>query len=319
MKMRFIMFTLSVGLLTGCATTPKENPVPDNQDNDPMIVQLSSTARRAFESGETASAVVMYRRALERARAMDNSREIGRNAHNLAACLLALDEYDEATGLLAEAERETIRAGDDAGPVLLLSAQTARMRRQWKNAEAAINRLEQNTNNDQIRGQAYVERAHIACARKDVSKAEGFLNRARGYLRKNEDPGLAGSIAEVSGLIAMLKEDWLEAAKSFDREAAWMQRSNRPLEIAKALEHAGQNYIKVGNIDLAADRFYRSARSLMAQGAYLDALRVIEQAVQSHDQDGEENHSETAEAIARLFDDIRQSVEKNSRAGVSAP
>ena len=318
MKYILMLLGLSICVCAGCATTPKESPVPEFRDNDPMIAQLSATARRAYELGETPRAVVMYRRALERARAMDNSREIGRNAHNLAVCLISLDEYDEASRLLLEAERETLRAGEDAGPVLLLAAEVARSRRDWKNAEAIIDRLEQLPVGDAVRGQAYVLRAHLACDRNDSARAEGFLNRARGHLRRIDDPGLAASIAEITGRIAMMKGNWREAAASFDREAAWLQQAARPLEMAAALERAGQNHMKVPDIDLAADRFYRAARSLMAQGSYLDALRVIEQAVQSHD-DEQHTDSETAEAIARLFEDIRQSIEGTSRVGVNVP
>ncbi|HMP89853.1 MAG TPA: hypothetical protein PJ991_06615 [Kiritimatiellia bacterium] len=315
-KISCVLFLL-VGLVAGCATAPKENPVPDFRDSDPMIAQLSATARKAYDMGEVPRAVVMYRRALERARAMDNSREIGRNAHNLAVCLVSLDEYDEAAKLLVEAERETIRAGDDAGPIFLLSAEVARHRKDYRTADAIIDRLERLPVGDRTRGLAYVLRAHLACDRQDASRAEGFLYRAIGHLRRIDDPGLAASISEVAGRIAILKGNWLEAAREFDREAAWLHRAGRSMEMAAALERAGQNYMKIPQIDLAADRFYRSARSLMAQGAYLDALRVIEQAVQSTDE--KHSDSETAEAIARLFEDIRQSVEKSSRVGLGSP
>jgi tetratricopeptide (TPR) repeat protein len=315
MKRKFAILILSAGLLSGCATTSKEKDIPDNRDTDPMITQLSATARQAYEAGEVADAAALYSRALERSRAVDNSREIGRNASNLAACMIALDQLNEASALLVEAERETIRAGDDAGPILILSSEIFIKNAQWDEAESAIDRLEAMTVRDNIRGQAYVQRARIYCERKNAGLAEGYLNRARGFLRKEQDPGLAGSISEVSGRIAMLNEKWSDAAKSFDREAAWMQKSTRLQEMAEALERAGQNYAKADDNKTAMDRFFRSARSLMAQGNYLDALRVIEQAVQITDSDS--NNAETVAAITSLFDEIRLSVEKNSRAGVS--
>lgn len=312
-KTAVVMMMVVAAALSGCATASRENPVPDIRDTDPMIVQLSDTARKAFESGETATAVAMYQRALDRARAMDNSREIGRNAYNLASCLIQLEDWDDAFKLLAEAERETLRAGDDAGPVLLLGAETARRRGDVKQAEALLNRLESRAVTDLVAGQSYVMRAHLACDRGDASRAEGHLNRARGYLRKAEDAGLAGSIAEVSGRIAVMNEKWADAAAAFDREAAWMQRSERLPEMADALERAGQNYQKAGKIDAAADRFFRSSRSWMAQGNYLDALRVIEQAVAMTPEDG--GDAETMAVIAELFEDIRKSVEEKSQAG----
>lgn len=296
----------------GCATTPAEKEIPDHIDNDPMIVQLSTTARKAFDAGEIPNAVVMYRRALDRARAMDNPREIGRNAYNLASVLIALEEWDEIPGLLQEAERETKRAGDDAGPILLLAAETQMMEKNWSGAEATIDRMEAMEVGHDARGQAYVLRARIACERKDTARADAFLKRARGYLSKQPEPGLAAAISEVSGHVAMLEEKWSDAAHAFDRQAAWLQRAGRLPEMAEALESAGKNYATAGDAVSASNRYYRSARSLMAQGNYLDALRVVELAVQAA---GPATTDDEGEAITRLFEEIRLTVEKSSRAG----
>jgi len=271
---------LALAATTACTTRSLDEPVPEIRDTDPLIAQLAATARKAYEAGEYPGAVVLYKRALERARAMDNSREIGRNAFNLAACMQALDDLDAAAALLQESERETLRAGDDAGPAILLLAQINRLRGDRKQAVADIDRLEQLPVDDLTRGQAYTLRAHIACDRDDVTGAKANLVRAQGYLRKQSDDGLAGDIAQVSGRIAELKQDWKGAAAAFDREATWMQRADRLPEMAVALELAGRNFARAGDLVTASDRFYRAARSFMAQGNNLDALRVIEQAGQ---------------------------------------
>jgi len=313
MKTITVSFLFTVLALSGCTTTSKgpQDDIPEIMDNDPMIVQVSSMARKAFDSGEIPRALVLYRRALERARAMDNAREIGGNAYNLAACMVALVDWDEATKLLVEAERETIRAGGDPGPAVLLLAKIQRQSGEWKKALQTINRLEQLEVDELTRGQAYVMRSHISCDRNNASEAEAFLDRARGFLRKNRDSGLAGEIANASGRIAELNKNWGAAAVACDREAAWMQRSTRLYEMASALERAGLNYKKAGIAEKASDRFFRAARSLMAQEYYLDALRVIERAVDL--QDGKSNEDNAA-AIASLFQDIQLSVEEMSQA-----
>ncbi len=317
MKWLVPLILLSILTASGCATSGgKKDEIPDIRDTDPLIVQLSSTARQAFDAGEVPKAVVMYRRALDRARAMDNPREIGLNAYNLALGLIALEELDEVPGLLSEAERETKRAGGDAGPVLLLAAETEINQRNWSAAENIIDKLEMTTIDNQTRGMAYVQRARIACERKDASRAAGFLERARGYLGEQKDPGLAAAISEVTAQIAMLQEKWPDAAKAYDRQAAWLQRAGRLPEMAVALELAGQNFLAAGDAASASDRLYRSARSLMAQGNYLDALRVVELAVQSA---GPDTGDDQGQAIANLFEEIRRSVEKSSRAGVVTP
>jgi len=314
MKWMSAVAVLMLFAAAGCATTPEEKEIPDIRDNDPMIVQLSTTARKAFDAGEIPNAVVMYRRALDRARAMDNPREIGRNAYNLASALIALEEWDEIPGLLQEAERETKRAGDNAGPILLLAAETQMIEKNWSGAEAAIDRLETLEVSNDVKGQAYVLRARIACERKDAARADAFLKRARGYLSKQPEPGLAAAISEVSGHVAMLEEKWVDAAIAFDRQAAWLQRAGRLPEMAEALESAGKNYATAGDAVSASNRYYRSARSLMAQGNYLDALRVVELAVQAA---GPDTADDDGEAIARLFEEIRRTVEKSSRAATN--
>ncbi|HMO49716.1 MAG TPA: hypothetical protein PKE26_02555 [Kiritimatiellia bacterium] len=318
MKLSCLTAMAATLLLVGCATGGPKNEVPDFRDTDPMIAQLSSTARQAFDAGEVSKAVVLYRRALDRSRAMDNSREIGRNAYNLAISLMALEDWDGAARLLMEAERETLRAGDDAAPILLLAAELARLRQDPKAAEAALDRLERGSVSDTMRGQAYVLRANLACDRGDASRAEGFLQRARGYLRHDQDPGLAAGMAHAAGRIAIMKDRSADAAAAFDLEAGWLQRARRLPEMADALERAGQQFLLAGQVDAAADRFYRSARSWMAQGHYVDALRVIELAAPPENS-SEAYDEETLTAIMTLFDDIRRSVEQQSRAGNTAP
>lgn len=314
----FIFIGAIAASITGCATSsPEHQDVPDIRDNDPMIVQLSATARQAFEAGETGTAITLYRRALDRARAMDNSREIGRNAYNLAACLIVLEEWDDATRLLAEAEREMLRAGENPGAVTLLAAETARRKGDLREALALIDRAETRPLSTVMKGQAYVLRAQIACDRGDAATAQGLLNRALGLRSRDQDAGLSGKIAEVSGRIAELDEQWADAGEAFDREAAAMQRTERSSEMARALERAGANYLKANRIDAAADRFYRSARSWMAQGYYLDALRVIEQAAQL--EPGDQTDDETVQAIASLFEEIRRSLETQTRADNGRP
>jgi tetratricopeptide (TPR) repeat protein len=314
----FLLIGAMAAGLTGCATSsPDRQDVPDIRDTDPMIVQLSATARQAFEAGETGTAITLYRRALDRARAMDNSREIGRNAYNLAACLIVLEEWDDASRLLAEAEREMLRAGENPGAVTLLAAETVRRQGDLREALALIDRAETRPLSTVLKGQAYVLRAQIACDRGDAATAQGHLNRAGGLDSRDPDAGLSGKIAEVSGRIAELDGEWSAAGEAFDREAAAMQRAGRNSEMARALERAGANYFKANRVDAAADRFYRSARSWMAQGYYLDALRVIEQAAQL--EPGDQADDETMLAIASLFEEIRSSLETQTRAANGNP
>lgn len=313
-----MLFLLAITMLcSSCATRSSDQAPTDLRDADPMIAQLSTTARKAFDAGEIAAAVGLYRRALDRSRAVDNSREISGNAYNLAACLMQLGGLGEAANLLVEAEREAIRSGDPSYPILLLAAQVARATNNTAGALAILDRLEQASIKDAVKGQALVIRSHLACDQGQPADAAVVLDRARSYAEKSEDAGLSGAIANAEGRIAILNQDWAQAAKAYDAEAAIMQKALRAGAMAEALENAGENYATSGNPQLAADRFYRSARSLMAQGNYLDALRVIERAAPLMPADG--SADETMKVIANLFEEIRRSVEQQSQAGLQKP
>jgi tetratricopeptide (TPR) repeat protein len=301
----------------GCVSSRPDEQIPEIIDTDPMIVQLSSMARTAYASGNVPRALVLYRRALEKSRALDISHEIGRNAYNTATCLVALEEWEEAEKALLEAEQETPAGSEDMGPVLLLLAEVQSRQDHLREAWSTIDRLETLPLSETVRGQAYVMRADIARRRGDASTAESMLSRARGHLKKELDAGLAGGISRVSAEIAMLEKRWADAAAAFDRQAAWLQRSGRLYEMAYALDEAGKSYMAAGSVSTATDRFYRSARSFMAQQHYLGALRVIERAVELQKDDA--SGVDTARAVTELFREIQQSVESLSQAAAGRP
>jgi tetratricopeptide (TPR) repeat protein len=307
-----VPISLILLLATGCASAPKQPVVPDLRDTDPLIVQLSATARKAFDRGDLAAAVTLYQRALERARAMDNPREIGRNAHNLAAPLLVLDRTDEALRLLAEAERETLRAGDDAGPIRMMRARAGWQRGALRDAEATLDRLETDPITPEVRAEAYLLRAHIACDRNDPARAEAHLARARGLIPDTAEPARRGGLLQVAGRIALLRGDAASAAAAFDAEADAWGAAGRLREMADALGRAGAQHARAGDPAAAADRIYRAARSLVAQGEVVAALRVLETHVPTDQPDA--THAVPGDdtvdaAIAALFEDIRASVQ----------
>jgi len=85
--------------LTGCSSTPKTADEPP----DPHWATAMRTARAEFARGRPEQAATTYRRALSRARAIDDPTCISDAAYNLAACLTCLDEHEQARPFLREA------------------------------------------------------------------------------------------------------------------------------------------------------------------------------------------------------------------------
>ncbi|MEJ2560923.1 MAG: hypothetical protein P8186_32830 [Anaerolineae bacterium] len=119
--MRRFFIALILLTLVGCATSPNSTMPPKDKE----LSRASNLARAAFEDGATTKAIDLYRKALNRALAMDDATEIGNIAYNLALCHILMGQLDQASVSLAEAKAEFKRNGSSPADVLLLEATVA--------------------------------------------------------------------------------------------------------------------------------------------------------------------------------------------------
>ncbi|MCX6995844.1 MAG: hypothetical protein NTV49_01855 [Kiritimatiellaeota bacterium] len=290
---------LAVALSTGCSSPRAARPV------DPAVAMLAGAARKAFDRGAVEQAAAQYGRALDRARAADDAAEIGNNAYNLAACRLVLGQPAPARPLLREARAAALRAGRPAADVLLLDAKAARQ--QGQTAEAA------QLTDDLLRAPAVQGRAAWRLAALTLKAQLGCdagrtptqeLAQVRILALDQTDPVLRAEVENLLGRVAQLDQEPRRAAASYDKEADWLQRGGRFREMAQALARAGAAYAQGGQAAEAANRLYRAARSLQAQGDTVGALTQIEPALQAARQARDD---ESARSIVSLFDEIKKS------------
>lgn len=275
--------TLSVLLLTaallagaGCASPRPARP------RDPDLENYAATARQAFRQGAFDRAENLYRRALARARAADDPLEIGNNAYNVAACLLAQGRPGAARPFLREARAELEHAGETTAEVLLLDAEAARAIGQPEEARSLLAeaRAQVRERDRALALQVALLEARLACDRGDPAAAERLLNSMEKTLKRETDPLLRARWAAVRARIAGLEGQPAVAAESLDEEAnGYRAAGGRARELAEALRRAGEAWREAGHLPEAADRFYRAARSLFAQGNSLEALKCLEPAV----------------------------------------
>ncbi|MBU4365991.1 MAG: hypothetical protein L6437_06165 [Kiritimatiellae bacterium] len=286
------LFTVLVMIATGCSTPPQA------VRTDPEIERNVAVARGAYAAGSAEKAAIYYQKALQRARIMDSSSEIARNAYNLAACLAALHSYDAAQDCLDEARLEFQRAGIPCRELPLLEAKIARA--QGRSQEAlSLARAEQKKPdgspratsgpNDAIRVQWQLLLAELLCDQDQVANADTELAAIGPKQLKASGTDIRAETALTRARIQMLKRNPQAAALQYDIAAQYWQEAGRYSDMVIALEQAGHAYEDAGNSPSATDRYYRSARSLFESGQLARARdltgRALPLAAVSHQPD----------------------------------
>jgi hypothetical protein len=276
------MLTVSPALF-GCSSTP-----PDSRPKqDTELLNAARSAQQAYQRGQFETAANQYRLALQRARVMDAAGSIGDQAYNLALSLIAADQLDAAQALLDEAERELTRAGEPLADVLLTQARLVRVR-SGRGASAAIERQLRRVLDDPRsqatpvhRAQVALLRADLACDRGDGATAADYLAESQALLGA-EPPTtpIHAHIARVRGRIHGLNNEPEQAGRTFDEEADIMRANRRYRDMAKALRRGGDAYRQAGKAATAVDRYYRAARSWLAQGRSAEAAQDMSAAEQ---------------------------------------
>ena len=303
-KSKAVLASLLIAAFSaGCSTPPP--PSPEMTE----LSRVTTAARAAFEKGSASQAARLYARSLNMARVQDDPVEIGNNAYNLAACLIDIGEYGSARSFLREAKREYERLKRPVTMVLLLDAKAARLQ---GNADEAIALADQVLaslkpgDGGTYPLQVALLRTQIACDRNDIPLSKAEFAKAQKELQATEDLTLKAEAAGVAGRIALLENDPARAAQEYDRQADCYRRAGKYRDMALSLGAAGQAYLNSNILVPSVDRFYRSARSLYAQGDELAALKMVEAALASGEQAGDQ---ESLVRTRALFEEIKKEVE----------
>ncbi len=301
-------------LAAGCAS-----PTPQESATDPELARVATTARLAFDGGSAEQAARLYARSLAMARAVDDSLEIGNNAYNLAACLIAIDRYGDAREYLSEARREFERAHRDPAPVILLDAKAARLQGKADEALALADQVLATTKgetSDSYKVQVALLKAEVACDRSDAAAAKTAMAVADKTMASVSDPALSAVAANVAARINLVENDPGKAAMQYDRETEFYRQARKYHDMALAMGRAGRAYLDAGILTPAEDRLYRAARTLFGQGDELGALKLIEPALNAADKAGDKDAALRATA---LFKEIKESVESTAKAVAGGP
>ena len=278
MKIFPIISLLAAALVlvgAGCSTPPKIVPT------DPEIERNVAVARGAYAAGSVEKAAGYYQKALQRARVMDSPSEIARNAYNLAACLAALHSYDAVRACIDEARLEFQRAGITCRELPLLEAKIARAQGRLQEA-ISLARAEQKQShnpNDAIRVQWQLLLAELLCDQDQAAAADIELAAIDPKQLKASGADTQAETALTRARVQILKRNPQAAAPQYDIAAGYWQEAGCYSDMAIALEQAGHAYEDAGNRPSAADRYYRSARSLFESGQLTQARNLVDRAL----------------------------------------
>jgi len=258
--MRRFFIALTLLTLVGCATSPTSTVPPKDKE----LSRASNLARAAFEDGATAKAIDLYRKALNRARAMDDATEIGNAAYNLALCHIILGQLDQASASLAEAKAAFEQSGSNPADVLLLEATVAQRQGKLEQALSLADQVLSASPDENYRFQVALLKGAVACRQDDPAHARTALVEVDKHHIANAP--LLAAREQLVGNIFLLERNPAEAAAAFDRAAALFQEAKHYRDMALALRRAGEAYQETGDTQRAEDRLFRAKRSLAAQG-----------------------------------------------------
>lgn len=290
-----ILAVIGAVALAGCASPPKMAPAPDAE-----LAQAISSAQKAFSLASYDRAARFYELALQRARAIDDSAEIGKQAYNLAASLLLSNRAADALPYLTEAEAVFARARTDLGPVVLLRARVLRALGEADAAQLDVQKAVEFPTSREVQCQAWLLYGQLSCDATNVAEATKGLSRARSFL--TDDPALRAGVAGLAGRISLLNGDAGNAGLEFDKEAEFMRRAARYRDMATSLQRAGEAYAQAGDVAAAGLRFYRAARSWQGLGETVNALKAMERALAII---GSEDEPAWGPEMSALFSEIK--------------
>lgn len=270
----------AVLLAAGCAAPP----APRFTDAD--WVSHVTTGRGAYERGDYRRAADAYGRAQQRARALDDADALAISAVNRAMALVAVGQAADALAGLDEALAGLDEALADArieparrAELLVAAARAEQARGQPAAAlERVAAALELNPA-PALQAQALLAKSGAELAQENSAAA----TRALADMSAKEWVALPASLqaeqAEMRAAIAAAEKKPKDASARQDEAAVLWKKAGRLPEMARALAAAGRQALAADDPAGAADRFYRSARSLWAQGLRPEALRVLEEGV----------------------------------------
>jgi len=244
--------------LSACGgSAPKEAGPPV----DKTLERDTAAGHLAFDLEHPEEAAAKYRTALERAKARDDTEQIGTLGYNLAVAELRANAPDRALVAAQSTRMELQRRGAEPFPALLLVEATALYRTgAVKEADAVAARAEAGTDADASARASFL-RGLIADERGD----ERALATALDKVRTANTPALRADALELAARLALRRGDSAAAQQDAARAEALRRETLDYRGLARVLALGGEAARRSGDTKAAADLFWRAGQSAAAQ------------------------------------------------------
>lgn len=253
--------------LGGCST-----PAP--RVADPQIANQLKSAHQAYKSGAVAQAEKSFEQALKLAHLQDSNPEIARAAYNLAVCLADQQKWEQASQKLLEAR--TASTAPHPIEFTILDIKISRGAGDLTKAvQTTKDLLKTLPGSSAFYPMVSLLLADLLCELKEFDASREILKKITLKTVKALNPSCQADFWRVKALTAEHAGNLKNAGKHFDQAAIAYSQAGMYLEMANCLENAGKACLQDGADSIAANRFYRAARSFRHQGALAKAKTLL--------------------------------------------
>lgn len=269
-------------ILVGCRTPPTPARI------DPEIERQVAAARSAYSGGAIKHAADSFNKALQRARLIDDNREISRCAYNHAVCLAALRQWPAAEASLTEARFACSTPDNPPHEFILMQARIAHGGGGTEEAVALIRDwLNRTQKADQtIRAIFEVLLGELLFESGDYAAAREVLSAITGDPEKSlTDNSTRAGFYRLQAQLAREAAEERNAAIMFDAAANIYRDLKEYRKMADCLADSARAWHQAGALQAATERFYRAARSLSEQGDRAGTEALVTEALQSKIED----------------------------------
>ena len=246
---------------------------------------------KGLSGRDLAEAKKKWRSDLRESRAANDPVAVSRSACGLAMCLVTdRKSDDEVEALIEEARAESLVAKKGLGETYLVEAEWLRAKGE---ADAGLHAAEsgqpligKDEKETRIRAQILI--AELLCERDKTAQARISLAKADKMV-DSDTPPVVRALAEGAWAQILMKDGQPGvAAKRNDERAGFLQTAGLYVQMASALQAAGDAYIQARNTPLAADRYFRAGRSLLAEGLVAEGTGSLNKALPLARESGDE-------------------------------
>ena len=295
-----LLMAVAMLSLAGCGSSPPKQKGPAIDED---LKRFNRAAQQAFDKGRLEQAASLYRKALERAYIRDDLAATLDAQYNLAFCLMNLQAYEEALGVVQHATSEMVLTGHGNPVDFLLLEATILYRSEdsdgaWKITDQILSTP--TPASSVIKSKTHFLRGLIASEQGDLDR----LRAAITALGQPKELQLRADRQELLGHLAMAEHNWDAAIEAFNAATKLRLEALDYRGMVKVLALAAKANEKAGRAKEASIRYLRAGRSAVLQGLFDDARRWLNRAEQIANTAGEAQIAREARTYLRQLQEL---------------